>query len=38
MMEATHKKVDEENEWLRQEMEEPRAGFAIQKKELEGEY
>lgn len=38
VMEAKHKKAEEENEWLRQEMDELRAGFATQKKELEGEY
>lgn len=37
MMKAKHKKNEEENERLRQEMEELRAGFASQKK-LEGEY
>lgn len=36
MMEAKHKKTEEENERLRQEMEEFRARFATQKKELEG--
>lgn len=38
VMEAKHKKAEEENERLRQEMEELRVGFAAQKKELEGEY
>lgn len=37
-MEAKHKKVEQENEWLKQEMEELWAGFITQKGELEGEY
>lgn len=30
-MEAKHKKVEQENEWLKQEMEELWAGFITQK-------
>ncbi|KAL6312928.1 hypothetical protein AAG906_030907 [Vitis piasezkii] len=37
-MEAKHKKVEQENEWLKQEMEELWAGFVTQKGELKGEY
>lgn len=37
-MEARRKKADEENEQLRQEMEELRVGFAAQNEELESEY
>ncbi|KAJ9707533.1 hypothetical protein PVL29_002529 [Vitis rotundifolia] len=37
-MEARHKKAEEENERLRQEVEELQVGFAAQTKELEGEY
>ena len=36
--EAKHKKVEKENERLKQEMEELRVGFAAQKVELKGEY
>lgn len=36
--EARHKKVDEENERLKYEMEELRVGFAAQNEELQGEY
>lgn len=35
---AKCKKAEQENEWLRQEMEELRAGFTAQNEELEGEY
>lgn len=38
MMEVRHKKAEEENKWLRWEMEELRTGFAAQKEELEGKY
>lgn len=37
-IEAKHKKVEQENEQLKKEMEELRAGFDAKKKELEDEY
>ncbi|KAJ9678868.1 hypothetical protein PVL29_020918 [Vitis rotundifolia] len=38
VMEANKKKVEEEAEQLKQELQELRAGFILQKKELEGKY
>ena len=38
MIEARYKKVEDDNKWLRQEMQELWVGFASQNEELEGEY
>ena len=38
MIEARYKKVEDDNQWLRQEMQELWVGFVSQNEELEGEY